>query len=281
MISCGVCMFPTDYSIQPVAFARAVEERNLDSMFFPEHTHIPVSRKSPWPGGAELPKHYSHTHDPLVALAACAAVTTKVKLALGVCLVTERDPIVTAKAVASLDLVSNGRVIFGAGAGWNREEMENHGTVFKDRWKILRERVLAMKAMWTQEQAEFHGEFVRFEPLWSYPKPVQAGGPPVWLGSNSKWIASRVAEYGDGFMPIYGRTGAGDLEQLREECDKRGRNFGDITLAMFGPPANEQGAREVIAEGYTHLVFLVPSAGRESVLPKLDELAALAATLRR
>jgi probable F420-dependent oxidoreductase len=280
MIECGVCMFPTEYAINPVELAQAVEARGLDSLFFPEHTHIPVSRKTPWPGGAELPKHYSHTHDPFVALAACASVTKKISLGFGVCLVTERDPIVMAKQISSLDLLSNGRVILGIGAGWNQEEMENHGTAFNSRWKVTRERVLAMKKIWSEDAPEFHGEYVNFDPIWSYPKPHRTGGPPVWLGGKSKWIAARVAEYGNGYMPIYSRTGDATLAQIREECAKRGRDFSDIKLASFGPPPKEAAARECIAEGYQHLIFLLPPEGPDVVLRKLDELAALAERLR-
>lgn len=276
MLNFGVSMFPTEYSLMPTELARAVEERGLDSLFFPEHTHIPVERRTPWPGGSELPKHYFHTLDPFVALAASAAVTTRIKLGFGVCLITERDPIVTAKEVASLDLLSNGRVILGAGAGWNREEMENHGTAYPKRWKILRERVLAMKAIWAADGAEFHGEHVDFAPIHSYPKPLQAGGPPVWLGSNSKYITDRVAEYGDGFMPIHGRAGAAALDQLRQSCADRGRDFGTLTLAVFGTPPTDEAVRDYAAQGYRHLIFIVPSAGRDTVLPQLDRLAALA-----
>ena len=281
MISYGVSIFPTDYSMQPIAIATAVEARDFDSIFFPEHTHIPVARKSPWPGGEVLPKHYSHTHDPFVALAACAAVTRRVKLGFGVCLVTERDPIMTAKQVASLDRISNGRVIFGAGAGWNREEMENHGTDFTARWRILRERILAMQTIWREDEPSFHGEHVKFDPIWSYPKPAQPGGPPIWLGSNSQWVADRVAEYGDGFMPIYGRKGATGIPEIRAACAKRGRNFAAITLALFGPPPKEDLIRESIAEGYTHFVFVIPPESDSVVLSKLDKLAELVLRLRR
>src|SRR5712692_8188405 len=151
MADVGIFIFPTDYSIQPVELARAAEERRFESLFFPEHTHIPVSRKTPYPAGGELPKEYWHTHDPLVALGAAAAVTSKIKLGTGICLVIERDPIVLAKEVASLDLISNGRVLFGIGGGWNAEEMEDHGTLFKRRWKVLRERVAAMREIWSKE----------------------------------------------------------------------------------------------------------------------------------
>ncbi|HVA80578.1 MAG TPA: LLM class F420-dependent oxidoreductase, partial [Candidatus Binataceae bacterium] len=173
MVKFGISMFPTDYAIQPVELALAAEARGFESLWFPEHTHIPASRKTPFPGGIELPKDYSHTHDPFVALGAAAAVTKKLRLGTGVCLVIERDPIVLAKEIASLDLISGGRVELGIGAGWNVEEMENHGAQFKKRWKIVREKILAMRQIWTQEAAEFHGEFVNFDPIWMFPKPVQ------------------------------------------------------------------------------------------------------------
>ncbi len=280
MTSFGVSMFPTEYAMSPAEFARAVEVRGLDSVFFPEHTHIPTSRKTPWPGGAELPRNYSHTHDPFVALAACAAVTERIQLGFGVCLVAQRDPIVTAKQIASLDLISNGRVIFGVGAGWNREEMENHGTPFASRWSILREKVLAMKTIWRDEEASFHGEHINFDPIWSYPKPTRHGGPPVWLGAKSRFIAARIAEYGDGFMPIFTREGRASLVQLRQECDKRGRDFAEITLSSFGPPPTEEATTLCLNEGYSHLVYMMPSADAGKVLPKLDELARLVEKMR-
>ncbi|MEE3328394.1 MAG: TIGR03619 family F420-dependent LLM class oxidoreductase, partial [Myxococcota bacterium] len=183
MAQFGVAFFPTDYSIQPIPLARALEERNLDSLYVTEHTHIPASRATPWPGGTDLPQEYWHTHDPFVALAAAAAVTERLRLGTGICLVVERDPIQLAKEIASLDVISEGRVILGVGAGWNREEMENHGARFDKRWAIVREKVLAMQAIWTQDEPEFHGEFVDFEPLWSWPKPVQPGGPKILVGA--------------------------------------------------------------------------------------------------
>ena len=167
----GVSMFPTDYAIQPADLAQALEERGFDSLFFPEHTHIPVSRKTPFPGGGDLPRQYWRSHDPFVALAVCAAVTKSLRIGTGICLLIERDPITTAKEVASLDMISGGRVIFGIGAGWNREEMENHGANYSNRWAILREKVLAMREIWSSDEAEFHGEYVDFDPIWSWPKP--------------------------------------------------------------------------------------------------------------
>jgi probable F420-dependent oxidoreductase len=283
MLTFGVSMFPTDYAVQPVELARAVEERGLESLFFPEHTHIPASRKTPYPGGGDLPKEYWHTHDPFVALGAAAAVTRRIKLATGICLVIERDPIVLAKEVASLDMISGGRAIFGIGRGWNREEMENHGTDYKRRWKVLREKILAMREIWTRENAEFHGEFVNFDPIWSYPKPVQKPGPPILLGSRGKRCFEHVVEYCDGWMPLFfgAESLARDLSTLREAAERANRRFDTIELALFGAPAIEEQARQVLDLGFNHLIFRLPSAPEAIVLPILDSHAKLAAKLRR
>jgi probable F420-dependent oxidoreductase len=270
----GVTIFPTDYAIQPVELARAVEDRGFDSLFFPEHTHIPTSRRTPFPGGIDLPRMYWHTHDPFVALAACAAVTSRIRLGTGICLVIERDPITLAKEAASLDLISGGRLVLGVGAGWNREEMENHGANFANRWKIVREKVLAMKAIWQNDEAEFHGEFVDFDPIWSYPKPVQAGGPPIWIGANSKWVFDRIADYADGWMPI-GGLGSGNMARLEEALAAKGRRVQDLDLALFGAPSDYDALRSRIDQGFDELVFTLPDAGAEKVLPILDKLAAL------
>ena len=201
----GVTVFPTDYSIDPASLGKAVEERGFDSLFFPEHTHIPASRRTPWPGGAPLPKEYSHTYDPFIALTAVAMATKKLLLGTGICLVMEHDPIVLAKVIASLDLISGGRVLFGVGGGWNEEEMEDHGTDPRRRFKVMRERIEAMKEIWTKDEAEYHGEFVNFEPLWSWPKPVQKPHPPVYVGGNGEHTLRRVIQYGDAWLPIPGR----------------------------------------------------------------------------
>ncbi|HTK99733.1 MAG TPA: LLM class F420-dependent oxidoreductase [Pseudomonadales bacterium] len=276
----GITMFPTDYSIQPVELARAVEERGFDSLFFPEHTHIPTSRKTPFPGGGELPKHYSHTHDPFVAFGACAAVTKRIRLGTGICLVIQRDPITLAKEIASVDSLSNGRFVLGIGAGWNREEMSNHGADYANRWRLVREKVLAMKAIWTQDEAEFHGKFVDFDPIWSYPKPAQRGGPPVWIGANSKWVFDRIAEYADGWMPI-GGLGSGNLERLKAACEARGRKVEDITLALFGAPTSKETLLGRIGQGFDELIFNLDSEPADAVLPKLDRLANLVASVRK
>jgi len=275
----GITMFPTDYAMQPVALAQAVEERGFDSLFFPEHTHIPVSRKTPFPGGGDLPEMYWHTHDPFVALGACAAVTSTIRLGTGICLVIERDPITLAKEVASLDMISNGRVVLGIGAGWNREEMENHGANYPKRWHVVREKVLAMKTIWTEEEPEFHGEHVDFDPIWSYPKPVQAGGPPVWIGANSKWVFDRVAEYADGWMPI-GGLGSGNMERMTEALAARGRKIEDLELALFGAPTDTEQLKGRIEQGFDELIFNLPPEPAEDVVPRLDKLAALVKSIR-
>ncbi len=275
----GVNMFPTDYAIQPVELAKAVEERGLDSLFFPEHTHIPASRATPFPGGTDLPEMYWHTHDPFVALSACAAVTERIRLGTGICLVIERDPITLAKEAASLDMISNGRLVLGIGAGWNREEMENHGANYQQRWKEVREKVLAMREIWTKEEAEYHGEFVDFDPIWSYPKPVQEGGPPIWIGANSKWVFDRIAEYADGWMPI-GGMGSGSMEKLTEALEARGRKVEDLDLALFGAPTDYDQLQGRLEQGFDELVFGLPAESADKILPMLDNLAELVVKIR-
>jgi probable F420-dependent oxidoreductase len=277
----GVTIFPTDYSIQPVELARAVEERGFESLLVTEHTHIPASRKTPWPGGAELPREYWHTHDPFVALSAAAAVTERLRLGTGICLVVERDPIQLAKEVASLDALSNGRFIFGIGAGWNREEMENHGVDYATRWALVREKVLAMRAIWTGDEPEFHGEWIDFDPIWSWPKPVQPGGPPVWLGAQSRWSYDRAVEYCDGWMPIGLLGGLEEgIARLREAAGRAGRPFDELDRALFAAPPDPGACERLAALGYTDLLFALPSGSREQVLPLLDRYAELARKLR-
>ena len=270
----GVSTFPTDYGMQPVELAKAVEERGFDSLFFPEHTHIPASRATPFPGGGELPKQYWHAHDPFVALSACAAVTEHIRLGTGICLIIERDPITTAKEIASLDMISNGRAIIGIGAGWNREEMENHGADYKNRWAMTREKVLAMREIWNNEEAAFHGDYVDFDPIWSHPKPVQRGGPPIWIGANSKWVFDRIADYADGWMPI-GGLGSGNMERLQEAMAAKGRKVEDLDLALFGAPPDVERVVGRIGQGFDHVIFGLPAEQADVVLPALDRYAAV------
>lgn len=271
----GTGMFLTDYSIQPVELARALEERGFESMYLCEHTHIPVSRQSPSYVGGELPPEYWHTHDVFVALTAAAVVTTRLKVGTAVCLVPEHNPIGLAKQVASLDFLSGGRFIFGIGAGWNAEEMADHGVRFRDRWKLTRERVLAMREIWTHDEAEYHGEFVDFEPLWSWPKPVQAGGPPVLLGANSRWTFERVADYCDGWIAVDGMADiAHGMEQLRLCAEKVGRPMSEFDVTVATELAPER-IEQLIELGVSRIATQVPSAPAETVLPMLDEWARL------
>jgi probable F420-dependent oxidoreductase len=273
----GIVIFPTDYAIRPDDLARAVEERGYESLWFPEHTHIPTSRRSPWPGGPELPKEYWHTHDLFVALATAAAVTTRLKVASGICLLVERDPIITAKEVASLDFLSRGRVMLGIGGGWNAEEMEDHGTAFRTRWRVLRERVLAMKRIWTEDEPSFEGEFVRFAPLWSWPKPVQRPHPPILLGGHGRRALERVVDYCDGWLPISVRAGdlqAGILE-LRRLAEEKGRDPRSISVSLYGAPMDPEALARLRDAGVERTIFALPSADADTVLPLLDRGAGL------
>lgn len=276
----SVCMFVTDRSIAPAEFAAAVEARGLDGIYFPEHTHLPLSTRSPFFPDGQVPEHYRRTLDPFVALAMAAQATRRIVLGTGICLLTQHDPITLAKTVATLDHLSGGRVRLGIGAGWNAEELENHGTPFAQRWPVLRERVLAMREIWTRDEIEFHGQFTAFGPMLSYPKPCRAGGPPFLIGSNSRHALDRVAEYADGWMPIRGRAGGADLAGLRAACARRGRRFEELALALYYAPEDEAQCREHLAEGWQELIFAVPSATADTVLPKLDQIAELARRLR-
>jgi len=270
----GVTIFPTDYSITPADLAVSAEERGFDSMWFAEHSHIPVSRKSPWPGGADLPKMYYDTFDPFVALASAASVTTKIKLATGICLVVQRDPIHTAKEVASLDHLSKGRFLFGIGAGWNAEEMEDHGTDFKRRFKVMRERIEAMKALWAENEAEYHGEFVDFDPTFAWPKPVQRPHPPIHVGGGFPGAAKRAVRYGDGWMPIYGRDDITEyLPEFRKMAEEAGRDPATLEVSIFGCVAKPDVLEKFRDAGVTRCVFGLPPADRETVLPILDGYA--------
>jgi probable F420-dependent oxidoreductase len=285
MTNFGLLIFATDYALGPDVLAREAEAHGFESLFFPEHTHIPASRQSPWPGGAELPKQYWHAHDPFVALTMAASVTKTIKVGTGIALVTERDPILMAKQAASLDFLSAGRLLLGVGAGWNAEEMAHHGTRYADRWKVLRERVLAMRQIWTEQEAEFHGDFVNFEKLWSYPKPRQAGGPPVLLGASSKYVYKRIAEYGDGWFPMYqdpARTkasGAVDYAQgiakTREAWAAAGRE-GQPQFSIFGVGPDPEVVEQLIDVGFDRVIFALPSEDAVTVLPLVEKYAQLA-----
>ncbi len=275
----GVMMFPTDYAIPVTELARAAEDLGFESLLFPEHTHIPASRKTPWPGGAELPKEYSHTLDPFVAMAASAAVTTTLKVGTGICLVIERDPITLAKEVASVDHLSGGRVLFGVGGGWNIEEMENHGTKPSQRWKIMRERILAMKEIWTKDDAEYHGEHVNFDPIWSWPKPVTKPHPPILIGGDGPRTLQRVLDYGDEWMPIAMR--GTDLKARIEELQTMAKDAGrqQIPVSVFGVPPRADFVERMRAledVGVHRIFFGLPPADAATVIPLLRAAAEVA-----
>ncbi len=268
----GVSTFVTDDGIAPAALGRALEERGFGSLFLAEHTHIPVKRESPWPGGGELPRPYYRTLDPFVALTAAATVTERLRVGTGIALVVQRDPILLAKEVASLDLVSGGRAVLGVGAGWNREEMRNHGTDPRTRMRLLRERVLAVKELWTKDEAEFHGEFVYFDPVYLYPKPVQDPHPPVMIGGAGPTTFDRVVEYGDGWMPIYGRGTdelAGQIAELRERAGRR------VRVTMFSVPAKAEVVSELEAAGVDEVLFGLKTVPEDETHRILDRFAGL------
>jgi probable F420-dependent oxidoreductase len=270
-------MFPTEYAIAPDELAQALEERGFESVWFPEHTHIPASRRTPWPGGPDLPKDYWSSYDPFVALTAAATATRRLKLGTGICLLVERDPIVTAKAVATVDRLSGGRFLFGIGGGWNAEEMENHGTTFKLRWRLLRERVLAMKEIWTKREAEFHGEFVNFDKIWADPKPLQKPHPPIIVGGDGATTFDRVVEFGDGWMPINrpNTNPIGRIPELRHRLEKAGRDPKSVSVSLFYAPPDRSALEALAAAGVDRAIFALPSEPRDAALLRLDAYAAV------
>jgi probable F420-dependent oxidoreductase len=269
----GIAIFPTDYAISMTELAPAVEERGFESLWVAEHSHIPTSRSTPFAGGGELPKQYRHTLDPFVALTAAATATTTLLIGTGICLVIERDAIHTAKSVASVDHLSGGRFLFGIGGGWNREEMANHGTRFETRWHLLREQIEAMKRIWTQEEPEYHGQYVSFDPVWCWPKPVQKPHPPVLLGGNGPRTLQRVVRYCDGWMPNRGDWLA-RVPELQAMAADAGR--GPIPVTTYGGfrdgPADVERLRDA---GIERVIWYIPADGRDAALRRLDEVTAL------
>jgi probable F420-dependent oxidoreductase len=270
----GVAFFPTHDAIDPGALAALVEERGLESLFFPEHTHIPASRQSPYPAGGTLPRKYFHTYDLFVAMTAAAVATTKLRVGSGICLLIERDPITTAKEVASIDVLSGGRVEFGVGAGWNREEMANHGTDPRKRMAILRERVEAMKAIWTQDEATYQGDHVAFERIWSWPKPAQRPHPPVIVGGNGPTVLDRVLSFGDAWMPNYMSEGLIErAEELRARAER------PVDLMVMGIPADPRALELFERAGFRRALYWLPSANRGPVESSLERLETAVAEL--
>ncbi|HEY6118205.1 MAG TPA: LLM class F420-dependent oxidoreductase [Candidatus Dormibacteraeota bacterium] len=267
----GVAIFPTDYAISMSELAPAAEQLGFESLWVAEHTHIPTSRESPWPAGGELPKHYWHTLDPFIALTAAALASKTIRVATGICLLTERDPMHAAKQAASVDLVSNGRFIFGIGAGWNREEMANHGTEFSTRWKLMRERAEAIKEIWTKDPAEYHGDMVDFGPIWSFPKPVQKPHPPIVLGGSGPRILERVVRYADGWMP-----NRGDVLERIPDLQRMAKDAGrDPIPVTYYPKATVEEIERCATAGIDRLIWYVPPDGRDAAMRRLDELGAM------
>jgi probable F420-dependent oxidoreductase len=270
----GVAIFPTESVQPPAELARMAEERGFECLLFPEHTHIPASRESPYPGGGQLPSFYSRTFDPFVALSAAATATERLLIGTGICLVIERDPIVTAKEVASVDVLSGGRFLFGVGAGWNVEEMRHHGTDASRRFGLMRERIEAMKAIWTEDEASYSGRYVRFERIWCWPKPLQKPHPPVLVGGNGPRVLDRVLAYGDEWMP--NRTTpeklAGRIEELNARASEVGRDPIPVTVVGAAPDAGE--IERLAQAGVHRVVSWLPQESAGAVEQGFDRYVA-------
>jgi probable F420-dependent oxidoreductase len=276
----GVTMFMTDQTMPPVDLARAIEERGLHSLYVPEHTHIPTSRVTPPPtGDAELRDEYKRTLDPLVALAMCAAATERLIVGTGVCLVAQRDPIVTAKAIATLDHMSGGRFVLGMGFGWNADEIADHRVSMPERRDIAREHVLAMRALWRDDVASFEGKYVQIPPSWSWPKPARPGGPPVLIGgAPGPKLFAHVAEYADGWIPIGGAGIRAAMPDLHRACEAAGRDPAKLQIVPFGTVPDAGKLEYYASIGVTEVVLRLPGGSADRVLPMLDEYAALVAS---
>jgi len=264
----GVGFFATHDAMRPAPLARLVEDHGQTALYFPEHSHIPAARESPYPAGGELPRQYAHTYDLFVTLAAAATATSSLRVGSGICLVVERDPIHTAKEVASVDHLSGGRLEFGVGAGWNREEMANHGTDPRVRMALLRERVEAMQAIWTSDEASYHGQYVDFDRIWSWPKPAQRPYPPVLVGGNGPTVFDRVLAVGDVWFPNHAREGVLErIPELRARAEEAGR---EIPVYVMGVPADAAALERCREAGVARAVHWLPSANRGVVEPALE-----------
>ena len=263
--------------MDPVQLGREAEERGFESLWFPEHTHIPVNRETPWPQGGSLPEEYRRTLDPFIGLTAVASVTGRIKLGTGICLVIQHDPIVLAKEVASIDRLSGGRFLFGVGAGWLREEIANHGVEPRKRWRVFDERIRAMQTIWSSDEASFHGTYVNFDPIWSWPKPVQQPGPPVLMGGDYGAAMDRVIELADEWMPHPDRSERPLKDRVAEfwqRCESAGRP--KLPVTVYGSRVDARLVEEYETAGVTRCVFRLPSAPADDVLPVLDKAAQVA-----
>lgn len=270
----GVAMFCTDYAMPPAELAVALDERGFESFWLPEHSHIPLSRESAFPRGGDLPKKYYDVMDPFVALGAAAAVTKTLKIATGICLVAQRDAIQTAKSVATVDQVSNGRFLFGVGPGWNRDEMENHGVEFKTRNDVMAEKIAAMREIWTQTKPEFHGKYVDFDPMMTWPKPVQTPHPPVLVGGGVPFGARRALAYGDGWLPNATRPTYHLLDKISEFRDMEKAAGRTVPITAYGVEHDPDSWPAYADAGIERVVLSVASEPSEVILPMLDRWAA-------
>ena len=266
----GAYFFPTAYSVDVVELATELEQRGFESLLVPEHTHIPVSRKTEWPGGGDLPKEYYHTYDPFVALSFVAGATKTIKIGTGICLIPQRDPIATAKSVASLDHLSKGRFIFGIGGGWHVDEMENHGAQYSSRFKLLKENILAMKQFWTEEKGEFHGEFVDFDPAFSWPKPAQRPHPPIILGGETDYTLKRVVDFCDGWLPRPRADIVDGMARLRRVAEEGGRDLSSISVTVFGAPPEKEKLQSYDELGIHRALLRIPTEDRDTCFKLLD-----------
>jgi len=271
----GLSTFPTTYAISPLDLAREAESRGFDSLWTVEHTHVPASRRTPYPLGGDLPSIYWESFEPFTYLAQVAAVTHTLKIGTGICLAAQHHPIALAKRAATLDALSGGRFLFGVGGGWLAEEMENHGLAYAQRWSVLRECVLAMQACWTQENAEFHGEFYDFDPVWVEPKPVSKPHPPIFIGASSTWAMARIAEYAQGWYPVQTPDFDLRLQQLGEACEMRGRRIEDIDITLLTMVESVEQLASLRDKGVNRVVLSLPTLGRDDSLAVLDGYAAI------
>ncbi len=274
----GFSHFPTAYSIPPDELGPVLERHGVESIWVAEHSHIPLSRKSPAPAGGELARQYYDTYDPFVWLTMLAAHTSTLKLATGICLVIQRDPIHTAKQVASLDRLSGGRFLFGVGAGWNEDEMNNHGTQLEGRFKLMRERVAAMKAIWTMDAAEFHGDLVDFDPMVSEPKPLSKPHPPIHVGGVFPGGARRAVQWADGWIPVGGRGGAElgpSIRDMREMAAEAGRDPAEIEVSIYNAPATAEALQEFADAGVDRVAFTLPSVGTAEATESIEAAMAV------
>jgi probable F420-dependent oxidoreductase len=272
----GLVIVPNDDVQDPAELARMAEQRGFDCLLFPDHTHIPASRETPFPLGGELPHYFRRAYDPFVSLAAAVGATERIMLGTGVCLVAQRDPIITAKEIATLDRLSGGRLVFGVGAGWNFEEMRNHGTEPSQRFGIMRERIEAMKAIWTQDEASYNGRYVSFERIWCWPKPVQRPHPPVLVGGNGLRVLDRVLAYGDEWSP--NRMPLEELAERMSELRRRSEELGrpPIPVTILGSPAEAAVVEQLAALGVGRVIFWLPSTSRDAVERAFEDYTGLA-----